>query len=103
MTIAEICKYTKSRYGIKMSREELQRIMEIENKKLKNLLTPKSKANVIISKNINEMNMKYKELVRKRRGLKRVGKKAKIDMWSKLSSKDKKQFGNWKPKEVSGI
>lgn len=40
---------------------------------------------------------KYKELVRKRMGVKRVTKQAQIALWNKLSNTNKKQFGTWKP------
>lgn len=42
----------------------------------------------------------YKNLVKKRTGVKRVTKQAQIDLWKKLSIKNKEQFGNWRPEGV---
>ena len=43
---------------------------------------------------------KYKQLVRNRMGVKRVTVQAQVSLWNKLSNKNKKQFGSWKPEGV---
>jgi len=62
-----------------------------------NVATPnKAKSGVMAKARLN----KYKALVRQRMGVKRVTKQAQIFLWSKLSNKNKEQFGTWKPEGV---
>ena len=54
-------------------------------------------ANTRVKKIIPNAEMKFKQMVKNRMGMKRVTKKAQKTLWAKLSDKNKEQFGPWKP------
>jgi hypothetical protein len=54
-------------------------------------------ANTRVKKIVPNAEMKFKQMVKNRMGMKRVTKKAQKTLWAKLSNKNKEQFGTWKP------